>query len=211
MDDPHHDNTEAEAENEIAEDFRLLDEVENGAAAVFRTWHCTHLAVVLGLSQKADTEVHTSLCREQGIPILKRASGGGAVVLGPGTLQYAFALPYKLSPELSDINGAKLYCNRLLIDALPATPGLSCDDSGDLTVHQRKVSGVALRRRRNAMLLHGTLLINADLELIDRILKHPSREPEYRGHRRHRDFIANFGDVCERDLAASISQALTVI
>ena len=57
----------------------------------------------------------------------------------------------------------------------------------------RKVSGNALRVRRHGVLYHGTLLDDFDLGLVERILRHPPREPDYRARRPHRDFLANLG------------------
>ena len=66
------------------------------------------------------------------------------------------------------------------------------DATGGTTV-ERKVSGNALRVRRSGVLYHGTLLDAFDLALVDRLLRHPPREPDYRGRRPHGDFIANLG------------------
>ena len=66
-------------------------------------------------------------------------------------------------------------------------PGLNADGQSGY----RKVSGNSLRCRRDWLLYHGTLLLSMDLEMVDRFLLHPPREPEYRQKRRHGDFIAN--------------------
>jgi lipoate-protein ligase A len=42
-------------------------------------------------------------------------------------------------------------------------------------------------------LYHGTLLDDFDIGLIERILRHPPREPDYRARRPHREFLANLG------------------
>jgi lipoate-protein ligase A len=55
------------------------------------------------------------------------------------------------------------------------------------------VSGNALRVRRHGVLYHGTLLDAFDLGLVSRVLRHPPREPGYRGGRRHGEFLANLG------------------
>ena len=56
-----------------------------------------------------------------------------------------------------------------------------------------KVAGTALRVRRHGVLYHGTLLDAFDLDLIGRVLRHPPREPDYRGGRPHAAFLANLG------------------
>jgi lipoate-protein ligase A len=54
-----------------------------------------------------------------------------------------------------------------------------------------KFSGNAQRRRRNAILFHGTILYAFDLSLIDALLRFPSAQPEYRASRPHTDFVRN--------------------
>jgi len=55
-----------------------------------------------------------------------------------------------------------------------------------------KFSGNAQRRRRNALVFHGTILHAFDLPLIDALLRFPSAQPEYRADRAHHDFVRNF-------------------
>ena len=55
----------------------------------------------------------------------------------------------------------------------------------------KKISGNALRVRRQSVLYHGTLLDEFPLELVGQLLRHPPREPEYRHQRIHSDFITN--------------------
>ena len=55
----------------------------------------------------------------------------------------------------------------------------------------RKISGNALRVRRQSVLYHGTLLDEFPLELVGQLLRHPPREPEYRHQRTHGEFLTN--------------------
>ncbi|MHC4886833.1 MAG: lipoyl protein ligase domain-containing protein, partial [Planctomycetota bacterium] len=56
-------------------------------------WETDQRAVVMGVSGKAEREAQVQACKEDGIPILKRRSGGGTVLLGPGVLCWGVALP----------------------------------------------------------------------------------------------------------------------
>jgi len=198
-----------EVAREIERDGELLEAAENGYGPRFRTWTCRRHAVVLGRSLDVTSEVNLDFCRSRGIPVLRRPSGGGAVVVGPGTLQYAFALPYYLSPELSSIDGAKTFCNRLLLAGLEGMDGIAHLPCGDLVRGQRKIGGLALRRRRGAVLLHGTILVDEDLELIARALRHPSSEPPYRRGRSHAEFLANLGSIDGGALEQRVAEGLS--
>jgi len=86
--------------------------------------------------------------------------------------------------------------------------GLHADQSGDLKVGDRKAGGSALKRRRRAMLLHGTILAQAEIEVLVRALNHPSREPHYRFGRSHADFLINLGAV---DAAALETELIALL
>ncbi|MBI5503806.1 MAG: hypothetical protein HY899_03335 [Deltaproteobacteria bacterium] len=198
----------------LEEDFALLDRVEEGAAPAVHVWSCTEPAAVIGVGQDATVEVDLDHCRRAGIAVLRRASGGGAVMVGRGTLQYAFALPYTLSPVLHDIGASKALCNQMLIRALAeagAGADLLADRSGDLRVGDRKAAGLALRRRRRAMLLHGTILVEAEIQVLAPALRHPSREPDYRAGRTHEEFLINLGPVDETTFAAALTALLRTL
>jgi lipoate-protein ligase A len=83
---------------------------------------------------------------------------------------------------------------------------LAIDTSGEL----RKVSGNALRVRRQAVLYHGTLLDSFDLGLVSRVLRYPPREPEYRSGRDHGSFLANLG-LGRRPLEAAVRGAFAAV
>ena len=61
----------------------------------------------------------------------------------------------------------------------------------DLAVGDQKFAGHAQRRHRRFLLFHGTILLQANLALIDELLPQPSLEPAYRAHRPHLDFVMN--------------------
>jgi len=191
---------------ELERDFALL--AAAGSGATTRVWQTSQMAVVLGVSLRVDREVDLDGCRDEGVAVLRRSSGGGAVVVGEGTLQYAFVLPYEHDAELATIPGSKRFCNRITMAALAAAGAatdLRADESGDLCWSDRKVAGVALKRSRHAMLLHGTILLEADLDRIHRLLRHPEREPAYRAGRSHRDFLANLGPIDVQRFAAGLA------
>jgi lipoate-protein ligase A len=178
------------------------------AVPAFRTWSSPGHAVVVGRAVEIDREVDLPFCDAERIPVLRRPSGGRSVLLGPGTLQYSLVLPANLDPELTAITGAKRYCNRLLLTALPRGHGLAADESGDLVRGDRKVGGLALRKTRRGVLVHGTLLLTADLDLLSRALRHPAREPAYRKGRTHTAFLENLGPLDAAELTDRVLTSL---
>lgn len=203
-------NAEREIAGELAADLVMLTRALEHGEPSFRVWQSPKLVVVVGRAVEVDAEVDVSACRSFGVPIVRRPSGGRSVVIGPGTLQYTFALPYRIDPGLTAIPSSKSFCNRLLLDAL-GDPRVRSHHSGDLVLGDKKVAGLAIKRARDAMLLHGTILMAADLDMIGRLLRHPVLEPDYRRGRAHRDFLANLGPVVIAELAERVSCALAEI
>jgi lipoate---protein ligase len=191
------------AEN-LALDEALLDwaEEELPDGEFLRLWELPQPMVVAGRSSRIQREVNEDICRRERIPILRRSSGGGAIVAGPGCLMYALVLSYKVRPELKDIGRAHAYILGKLATSLgtPLTDfgTVACAGTSDLVFKPRtaptmlrKFSGNSLRVKRAHLLYHGTLLYAFDLALIEACLRMPPRQPDYRNARAHDDFVMN--------------------
>jgi lipoate-protein ligase A len=148
--------------------------------------------VVVGRSSRLADEVRHDVCRQLGFPVLRRASGGAAVLAGPGCLMYALVLSCQRRPELRAVHHAhRAILGQIAAALTPLVPGLACRGISDLTLGERKVSGNSLRAKRGHLLYHGTLLYAFPLELIGRCLTMPPRRPAYRADREHEAFVAN--------------------
>ncbi len=181
------------AEN-LALDEALLEEAEltGRPTETLRVWESPERFVVVGRSSRIDAEVCVDACRAAQTPILRRVSGGAAVVAGPGCLMYALVLSYQQRPQLRNLSHAHRYVLGLLAAALnPLAPGVQCRGTSDLTLSGRKFSGNSARCRRGHLLYHGTLLYNFPLEAIAHCLTMPPRMPDYRDNRPHNDFVVN--------------------
>ena len=190
----YYDLTLDEPEENIALDEALLNEAETveEPRECLRVWEPAEPLVVVGRNSKIDAEVNVDYCREQGIPVLRRASGGCAIVTGPGCLMYAVVLSYRERPELRQLDEAHRFVLDTVLKALrPLVANVERQGTCDLVVGPHKFSGNSLRCRRNALLYHGTLLYDFPLTLVSKCLKKPPREPEYRAGREHTAFVMN--------------------
>jgi lipoate-protein ligase A len=181
------------AEN-LALDEALLDAADEHPQGfeALRLWEPASPMVVVGRSSRPAAEVHLETCRRMGIPVLRRTSGGAAVVAGPGCLMYALVLGYALRPALRAVDAAHRFVLGRLTGAIrPLVPGIACRGSSDLVLGDLKFSGNSVRCKRRHLLYHGTLLYDFPLELIDRCLPVPPRQPEYRRGRPHHEFLTN--------------------
>ncbi|MEK7781394.1 MAG: lipoate--protein ligase family protein [Verrucomicrobiota bacterium] len=181
----------------LALEEALLDAAETGAGAeVLRFWESPTPFVVVGYANKVASEVNVAACEAKGIPILRRCSGGGTVVQGPGCLNYAVILRITEDGSTRSISAANEYVMervRAGIHSALGTPqsAISIQGHTDLALGNLKFSGNAQRRRKNFLLFHGSLLLNFDLPLISELLNRPSVQPDYRKGRSHEQFICN--------------------
>ena len=181
------------AENLAFEEI-LLDRVEQGLAPeTLRCWESPARFVVLGTAQENQREVYLDHCEADGVPILRRCSAGGCVLQGPGCLNFTLILDFAGRPEIRSVRASYEYL-LTRISAGCRARGLEAHREGisDLAIGGVKVSGNAQRRRRRAMLHHGTLLYQPDYEGMTRYLREPDDRPEYRGARDHRAFVGAF-------------------
>lgn len=180
-------------EENLACDEALLDACEeDGGAELLRFWTAAQHFVVLGYSSPLRSEVHLPACRARKIPVLRRLSGGAAVLQGPGVLNYSLILRLRPGPfqTIAGANRAILQRHRDAVQPL-LSGAVAHQGDTDLTLSGRKFSGNAQRRRRKALLFHGTFLLGLDLALLERVLPLPTRQPAYRRARAHRDFLMN--------------------
>src|SRR5438128_194265 len=91
------------AEN-LALDEALLQGAVAGGPAVMRLWEWPTFAVVVGAGGKRGEEVNMSRCAADDVPIMRRSSGGGTVLLGPGCLLFGLILPLDAHPDYSDLH-----------------------------------------------------------------------------------------------------------
>jgi lipoate-protein ligase A len=178
----------------LALDEALLDQAEAAGPGweCLRLWESPDTAVVLGRSSQRETEANVAACERDGIPIVRRASGGCAVVVGPGCLMYSVVLSHERHPHLQHIDEAHRFVLGHVGEALlQLIDGVKFDGTSDLIWQGRKFSGNSLRCKRTHLLYHGTILYNFRIKHIGRYLKPPPREPEYRAHRSHEEFLTN--------------------
>src|SRR5258708_4786199 len=82
----------------------LLLEAEKGGPALLRFWEWPSFAVVVGAGGKLAEEVHVEQCAADRVPVARRSSGGGSVLVGPGCLLFSLVLPMDADPALGDLN-----------------------------------------------------------------------------------------------------------
>jgi len=188
------DRTLQTPQENLACDEALLDWCEEGFTdEILRFWEPRQHFVVLGYSNKARTEVNLDSSKQLGVPVLRRCSGGGTVLQGPGCLNYALILKMQDDSPLTNITQANAFIMNRNRNALnPLLDGkVLIQGHTDLTLQGTKFSGNSQRRRHIFLLFHGSFLLDFDLALIEQTLRMPSKQPQYRRDRTHKDFLTN--------------------
>jgi lipoate-protein ligase A len=181
------------AEN-LACDEALLDLCEAGKTGeILRFWEPKTHFVVLGYANQAAREANLETCQAGKIPVLRRCSGGGTVLQGPGCLNYSLVLmvpeiPASPMSSIASANEFIMHRHQAALQGLLKRP-VRIAGHTDLTVANLKFSGNAQRRHQRAFIFHGTFLLNFDLSLVERFLPLPSKQPTYRENRSHGSFL----------------------
>lgn len=181
-------------EANLACDEALLTLCEEGLDdEVLRFWEPQQHFIVLGYSKKVKAEVHEHACAAKRIPMLRRFSGGGTVLQGPGCLNYSLILRIGNAGPLSTIAGTNSFVMERHKDAVQGMLNNQVQIQGhtDLAIGGMKFSGNAQRRKERYLLFHGTFLLHFDISLAQEVLAIPSRQPPYRSNRSHLQFMTN--------------------
>ncbi len=152
-------------------------------------------SVIIGKNQNAWAEVNVPYTEKEGIHVVRRLSGGGAVFHDPGNVNYTFITPYR---EGAGIDFARFTAPilALLSDwGIPAVLG----GRNDILVEDRKISGnaQAVYRRPDGeawQLHHGTILFGADLSSMTDALRVNPAKLSAKGVKSVRSRVANLRD-----------------
>src|SRR5688572_22768933 len=129
------------ASEELARDAELFRDAEEGdLSESLRFWECSEPAVIVGSLGEVSDQVNEAACVADKVPIVKRVSGGGAVVVGRGCLNYSLILSLEARPHLRHVKESYQFILHRITQAL-GVPTLDVCGTSDLAIQDRKVSG----------------------------------------------------------------------
>ena len=155
---------------------------------VFFLWQ-NRPAVIVGFNQEVNTEVNLDYLKENGIDLVRRVTGGGAVYHDLENLNYTI-VGRSEDLERDYPEYASLLAKALQTLGVPAT--LSGRD--DNLVEGRKVSGFAKRVCKNRLMVHGTLMYNVDVDVLTHVLNPSTTKLQSKGIASVRSRVANLCD-----------------
>ncbi|MBR0303464.1 MAG: lipoate--protein ligase [Clostridia bacterium] len=176
----------------IASDEYILDASRGD---VFMLWRNSP-SVIIGKNQNAWGEVNVPYVTEEGIPVVRRITGGGAVFHDLGNVNFSFVTR---ADDSTKLNFEKF--TRPIISAL-ASLGVnaSLDGRNDLVANGFKISGnaecVKKNRYGDMMLLHhGTLLFGADMSRLASALRVDPEKIASKGIKSVRSRVKNISEL----------------
>ncbi|MBR5542179.1 MAG: lipoate--protein ligase [Bacteroides sp.] len=173
---------------------------------VFYLWQ-NRPAVIVGLNQEVNTEVNLEYLEKNGIALVRRVTGGGAVYHDLGNLNYTIVGPSEdLERDYPEYAGLMMKALQKL--GVPTT----LSGRNDILVEGRKVSGFAKRVCKNRLMVHGTLLYKVDLDVLTQVLNPSATKLQSKGIASVRSRVANLCDYLpEIQDIQSLSQRLEEI
>lgn len=191
-------------------DAALMDDLESPYRSL--AWIPPGPVVVLGCSSRLEQAVEEERVRLDRVPVQRRPSGGESMFLSPRMAAISLTLDLGARPlprTLFDATGAALIG---ALEGLGVT-GLSVRGTSDLTLGERKVLGSAIYQRGTRLFYHAVLNVAEEPAMIQRYLRHPAREPQYRQGKLHEDFVTSLAregfslgpEVCREAMASAFA------
>lgn len=132
--------------------------------------------VIIGRNQDLEAEVNLDYCKEHGVKVVRRKSGGGCVYSDKGNIMISYiSRRGDVATVFEKYLSSVAACLRSL--------GLNAEVSGrnDILVEGRKVSGNAFHQLPDRSIVHGTMLFNTDFEALEFAIRPPVEKLERHG------------------------------
>jgi lipoate---protein ligase len=144
--------------------------------------------IVHGPSCIVPDEIHIANCKAESVPVIERRGGGGTVVLSKGMcilIAVGFRDGRHALPIFNSIHSSLIK----LLESF-GIKNLKQQGTSDITINDHKILGSSLYLGSKPQLYYyqSCLMVSSDIHLLNRYLKHPPREPDYRKSREHNSF-----------------------
>jgi lipoate-protein ligase A len=176
----------------------LADRAEKDEA-ILMLWQ-TDKTVMIGSNQVAPAEIDEAVVRENGVRVVRRRSGGGTIFTDLGTLLYTVILPWDSASDTREI--LRRQVGGPIVSALTdmGVPAV-LEGRNDILAGGRKISGLAQYIKSGRICSHGSLLYDADLDLLAKVLRVDPEKIRSKAIRSVRSRVANLKEFMTENLS----------
>ncbi len=157
--------------------------------------------VIIGRNQDLEAEVNLEYCRNHGVHVVRRKSGGGCVYSDMGNIMVSYISGRGAVPAVFD-----RYLSAMT--ACLCSLGIRAEKSGrnDILVEGRKVSGNAFHQLPDRSIVHGTLLYDTDFEALEEAIRPPVEKLERHGVASVRQRVENLKSFLDSDRIGAVEE-----
>ena len=163
------------AENMALDQILLESRASGESPNTLRFLQFSTPSVLVGCHQQLDQEVRLEFCRERGLEINRRITGGGAILFEPCHIGWEIVATrddprFQATPAALSERFARVFCS-----ALRELCGIEASfrPRNDIEVHGRKIAGTGGTTEGAAFLFQGTLLVDLDVHTMLHALRVP--------------------------------------
>lgn len=157
--------------------------------------------VIIGRNQDLEAEVNLDYCRNHGVKVVRRKSGGGCVYSDKGNMMISFiSARGQVAAVFEKYLDTFTSCLRSL--------GLNAEKSGrnDILVEGRKVSGNAFHQLPDRSIVHGTLLYDTDFTALEEAIRPPVEKLQRHGVASVRQRVENLKTYLDETSISSVEE-----
>lgn len=174
----------AKPEIQMAMDEAILKaRIEGKVEDTVRLYIFKPSSITIGRFQSVEYDVNLEKCKELGIPVVRRITGGGSVFHDQyGEITYSVIIGEDFHESLKNVDESYRFLASPLVEAIKEL-GLDGRFSGlnDIVANGKKISGSAQTRKKGVILQHGTLMYATRLDILASVLKVSQKKLQDKG------------------------------
>lgn len=170
----------------LAIEYYLLNEKELDEEILL--FYINDNSIIIGKNQNTYEEINTNYVDENGIKVVRRFSGGGAVYHDLNVLNFCFIT----EDDGNSFRDFKKF-TQPVIDALHnmGVEGAKLKGRNDLVIGDKKFSGNAMYTKNGRMTAHGTLMFDSQIDAVVNALRPKKHKLESKGIKSIRSRVTN--------------------
>lgn len=154
-------------------------------------------AIIIGKHQNAIAEINQEYVKENGIRVVRRLSGGGAVYHDLGNLNFTFIVD---EGDKSKFDFSK-FCNPIVKALEKLNVHAEINGRNDITIDGKKFSGNSQYAKKKRIMHHGTIMYDSDISVVSSSLKVSKDKIESKGVKSIRSRVTNVKNYMDEDIS----------